>query len=107
MPTIHRYLDLSTAHLDGETAELLNGGHRLVEGDVVYGPVFLQVCSNDDSEEYGWLMPVLEQPEFIEAEKHYPQCIRDCLALARRHECNYIRFDRDGEVAEELPVYDW
>jgi hypothetical protein len=102
---VHRYLDLSTSHLDAETAFAMSEGSAIPQADDAECFVSYQaITSRDDGEQYGHLVPVL-MPE--DGEKHWPQCMRDCLALARELGCDYIRFDRDAETAAGLPFYEW
>lgn len=84
-------LVLSTGHLAQEVAE------GLVNGTVA---VPMSVMSN----EYGFLVntvwrdiPCLDIPTSLKA----------CLDLALDRGCTYIVFDRDAEIIDGLPSYDW
>lgn len=101
--TVHRYLDLSTSHLDLHTAARMEEGESLMEGDGE-DVCYQQVTDPSDGELYAHIVAVLEPRE---DEARWPQCIRSALALARSLGCDYIRFDRDGQITNALPVYDW
>lgn len=101
---IHRYLDLSTAHLDEDTGRAMADGHMIPDrDDDGVTVVCLSINSRDDGENFGHIVPVLAVEE---GEDDWPQCMRDCLARARALNCDYIRFDRDGQIDAALPTYD-
>lgn len=104
--TVHRYLDLSTCHLDEETARSMSDGDLIpgTEGcETSFG--YQAITSSDDGEQYGHIAAVLPVDE--ESERHWPQCLRDVWALARAVGADYVRFDRDASTAAGLPVYEW
>lgn len=92
-------LEMSTAHLTRETAEMIQArfdhGHA-EEGDGL--PVIYQ------KEEYGYFVPVLD------AGLTPATCPADLLAildLARENGCGYVMLDRDCDEVEGLPVHEW
>jgi hypothetical protein len=90
---IRKFLDLSTAHLP----EYL-GSHALsgVDGVTAY-----ELC-------YGWLMWVPPDPDGHAAD--YPQLPAEVLTVqryAREHACDYVLFDQDADVIDDLPTWDW
>jgi hypothetical protein len=59
-----------------------------------------------DKGEWGWFMYVCDDAGITEAEG-VPLEIRSALHVARRLRCEWIMWDRDGPVIDELPEYDW
>lgn len=99
MLEIARMLTISTAHISKETADLL-------AGDVDFG---IDVCwgaclSVYNKGDYGWLV-------FADAANTghpgMPADLAACLRLAQENDCEWLCLDRDGDVVESLPVYDW
>lgn len=90
--SIYKMLDLSTAHLNPESVEALE---RHVEPD---SPITVIGES-----EYGWIVYVSE-PDLV---KEMPAVLAAILEDARRHGCDYVRFDRDGPVEDDLPTFEW
>ena len=83
---------LSTAHIDQETAFML-------ANDIVTTQWGLVVYSKD---EYGWFISVSE-----DCHADVPHDIRACLRYAYLNHCQWLCLDRDGDIVDELPVYDW
>ena len=97
-PRIDRVMVLSTAHVTALDAQKLDAhaadGMSAVNS---WGPT---------SESYGWHVFVPETGEDAVAcgmSGYFVQC----LALARFHDCTFIRFDRDEEPVGNLAVHDW
>ncbi len=92
-PEIDRTLVLSTAHLMDTTAERLEtykpGDAECIDGFMcdwsIYGWVFY--CHDNDE----------TTPEELLALARY----------ARSLDCKFIRFDCDGPVLSQFPVFDW
>lgn len=87
---ILRYLDASTGHLTQKTLNSLNSedypySYQYDEG------VFISVPENDDPEAFEKL----------------PKDLRKLLKYAWKNDVQLIRLDRDAEVVDELPVYEW
>ncbi len=101
MPTIDRYLDLSTAHLTEEVARsMVDEGYVDVEGDEAV--TYMNVSCREGVDIFGHIMPVDS-----ETDPGWPECIRDCMDYARKLGCDYIRFDRDGATDPDLRHYEW
>ena len=89
-----RVVVLSTAHVDGMTAEA--------------PPVTVMFNC-----EFGWVMYCYSK----EASKYrqLPRCLKECCRYVRKQlkrqgkerDGVYIMFDRDGPVMAGLPAYDW
>lgn len=88
-PDIQSMLVLSTAHVRGATARLLD-----CEDDSKV-PVALMRWS------YGWLVWA---DDGVIADNDLPD-LAACLALAKAHGCAWVRFDVDGPIVDALPSY--
>lgn len=91
---IHKTLVLSTAHMTLEDSEIIPFAHNV--GLVVY-----------ELEEYGWLIYV--NPEMLDIARlnDFSDAFKQAIKLAQDNECAYLRFDRDANVVDELPSFDW
>lgn len=85
----HKMLALSTGHLTEKTCNMLGN----IEGIIGY-----------NKGGYGWFVYV---PEYLNELGHIPADIYACLKLALEGKYDWIMFDRDVEVINELPVYEW
>ncbi len=85
---IRRSLVLSSGHLTPEVATALAVG----------------TFKMNETLEYGWSAYVGED---ITDEDLDVTCINAAFALARKHDCTWIVWDRDGPTIAELPSYDW
>jgi hypothetical protein len=86
---IERMLVLSTSHLTEFTC--------VVVLDNYDGPVW-------EKGEFGWFVYAnLEQLDDL------PEDLRQCVNYAQDPgvSCDWIMFDRDGPIVDELPTYDW
>lgn len=45
--------------------------------------------------------------KFLILNVHWSQALKDVLQAAADLGCDYVRFDRDGRVYDELPTFDW
>jgi hypothetical protein len=91
MHIIHM-LDLSTAHLPEQILNNLNGYDGVIATE----------------REYGALLHVPSDP--AETEQDYGTIPTEVLAVqlyARRHGCDYVLFDADAEIDDNLPSWDW
>ena len=87
-------LGLSTGHVTEATAKMLDNEDLSI---VVY-----------PKSEYGWFVHVpTYEPDFEDCKTDLPEDLRACLDWARKHNAEWLMFDRDAELDEELPVYDW
>ena len=86
-PWFQVVLDLSTAHMPGPEPE--------------WGSLRVAV------HEYGAVVFVHGSGEEWTDTEGEPKWIRPAMALARKHDCLLVNFDRDGEVCEDLPTWEW
>jgi hypothetical protein len=94
---IWRYLDLSTGHLPPSLREELPGWWQWTADHL---PILYPY-------EYGWFMPVCcEKDADVEREAGYHPVFQLIRAYARQHRCSLVRFDADGMVNQELPIYE-
>lgn len=80
---IHRTLMLSTSHLAKSDLGIVEETSSL-------------------SGEHGWLIYV-----FMDIEPKAAPSLAAAVALAIREKCDFVRFDSDGPVVDELPSYAW
>ncbi len=91
---IRRVLDLSTAHLPEHL-----GSHGLSGQDGV---------TAYDLDGYGWLMWVPPDPDSHAAD--YPRLPTEVLTIqryARQCGCDYVLFDQDADIIDDLPTWNW
>lgn len=83
-------LDISTAHLSPETAQILENtplnDWPVAGGNTQFG-FFLYAHDDNDGA--------------------IPQDLWACMEFARKHHCCYLYFDRDADQYDDLPTYDW
>ena len=91
---ISRVLTISTAHIDGETADGLDDKDSDTYGLSVY-----------EKGDYGWWIYIPES--WKKPKTGFPQGLAACIDLAVRNDCNWLCLDQDAEEVEGLPVYDW
>ena len=103
---IYRMLTLSTSHLTSETVNTLDAvinGLSTSPMPVCYPKMDLYI-----NEAYGYFMHIADEDDIDdEAEEKYPKDIKDVLAYARKHHCQWVMFDCDAEPVHELPTYEW
>lgn len=89
---VHRYLDLSTAHLPEEESER-----------ILAAPV--RVIAH----EYGWWVnvPGLGDYDDYDVAGEGFEGLDTVLRYARYHDCTWVNFDRDGDVDPNLLTYEW
>jgi hypothetical protein len=98
-PEINRVLVLSTGHLTKDELQRLN--------KVSYWPVY--------DYGYGLFVWVPEKVEvsqlFLEMKaserEAFSSDLKNILEIAMKLGCQFVRFDCDGPLYEELPQYDW
>lgn len=90
---------ISTAHLTMEIAAEMTA---LLPGEDLYG---LECAVTA----FGAFVRFPEDHEALEDTPDLPTCLRDVAVwvIGRQQECAWVRFDRDGDVRDGLPVYDW
>jgi len=88
--TILKMLDLSTAHVSKETAQMLDDD-RLSDFVVPY-----------QKGDFGWFIwvPPVEH-------EGVPADLRAVLAYARTQQCDWVMLDCDAETIDNLPSFDW
>ena len=90
-PLTYRVLDMSTKHLTAEDSDTL-------ERDIRSGATAYAL------EEYGFLVYVgMRRDPWA----HTSDNFRAILEEARVLGCQYVRFDWEGRVYPELPIFDW
>ena len=91
-PWFQVVLDLNTSHMPGFDPDW--GRLRVAVHE--HGFIVFVEGTGDTSEAatYEWL-------------RREPEWIRPAMALARKHDCLLVNFDRDGEVCEGLPTWEW
>ncbi len=91
----HKMLALSTAHVTKKTAELMDAGK--IEGVVLY-----------NKGEYGWFIYIPEDSdEIVELQGKIPNDLYECMYFASDNWFDWLMFDRDVEVIDKLPEYQW
>lgn len=106
-PLILSMLDLSTAHLQLLTADMLHGiTHR--------HPSCLKLSKEQgwpvaySKEEFGYFIHVDEEQSWKDDDSELPEDLKAILRYAFSLGCAWINLDRDGEVMNGvLPVYEW
>ena len=88
---IRKFLDLSTAHVTGATAEFLS------ETPPAHWPVY------GGNLEHGWFL-CATMPEGDDA---LPPELCAVVRHARAADCDYVLFDGDAETVDELPTFEW
>jgi len=84
-------LDMSTGHISKKTNQrLLN---REIESVIYY-----------DKPKYGYFIHI---PEDLDELEDVPDDLMECLKFAKKHKCDWINLDCDGEIYNELAAYNW
>lgn len=85
-----KFLTLSTAHVTNETRLILD------ESPIKDWPVF------GFQGVYGWVIYAHDE-DYLEI----PRDLWGVCEYARKNGCDYIMFDADADMIEELPHYEW
>jgi len=93
---ISTMLTINSAHITKETADIL-ADHNAAAGWTMMLAVY-------DFDEYGWMIYVSDSDG---AEDGMPEDLAACVELAQDKGCDWLRLDSDGEIVDELPVYEW
>lgn len=88
---IERHAVISTGHVSQATAAMLDAGAEDLPMSC-YPP------------EYGWLVPTGISAE---AEPDVPTDLWAVMQLAKRSDCAWILFDRDGPMVGDLETFEW
>ena len=93
-------MHLSTACISKETAGELNEAAFHNELAFACVPIY-------EKSVYGWFLQVPINDKRIE--EKLPKDIRECFALARKNECEWLVFDRDVKYdkKDRLKEYSW
>lgn len=93
---IRKFLDISTAHLSVETREWLSGFDWSRDGPT------------GGATAYGWLIHASDQRETLVGGKMepFPNDLWHVFEYARTVECDYVNFDCDAEIIDELPTFE-
>lgn len=112
--TILRYLECSTSHMTAATDSLLETIYQSLTAST--GPIGMPEGwppMTLAKYEFGWFISVPEIDNVMEAKATallggpFPSDLAQVIEHAIKNECYIIRFDSDGAVIEELPLYDW
>ena len=94
MLEITKMLTLSTAHITKETAKRLTRD----PDDNNLGICVYPKC------EYGWYITINEQLMNTEG---LPEDLSKVMKFAASMDCQTLCLDCDGEICEDLPIFDW
>ena len=102
---VRKYLDVSAAHMTEQDNDLL--AKALEDGDKVN-----MVLPHTLPYSYGnWVwVPDAEEMESHESmytSYGFSPAFVGVLKYARENDCDWVNFDRDGEVCEDLPTHEW
>lgn len=89
---ILRTLVLGTGHLSPGTAARLHAGDT-------------DEWAPQISWDYGWDWYVPTDDEY--STSLFPPEILAAFALARQHDCSWVRYDQDGPTIDGLPFHEW
>ena len=90
---ITKMLTVSTAHISGRTADLLENDD--INGVVVYS-----------KDEYGWFIFV-DEDYMNEYENEIPKELLRLMKFTKANGCDWLCLDHDGEVLEYFETYGW
>lgn len=90
---IEKVLTLSTAHLTKATGDLMSDEPE-------------RLAMTIWNAEYGWFL-YAGAANPLPDRYVIPDDLAACMALATREGCTWLRLDRDGDLVEELPEYEW
>lgn len=94
MAVIRKFLDLSTAHLPRHIIGILNSFENIVAYNHTEYGTFMWVPDDPQESNDGMAEPI---PVEVVAVQLY----------ARNLGCDYVLFDRDAEIDDALPSWDW
>ena len=93
---ISKMLTLSTGHITRDTANLLESLADEYE-DIIGSPIIYK------KGDYGWFVHIPEELD----EYSIPYDLLQVLEFAKRHDCDWLCLDCDGQEIEFLPQYEW
>lgn len=91
---VEKMLVLSTAHIKKETSDILETA--AVDLDVL--------CSLGVYLKEGLGYYIYFNPEFLDG---IPDDLRDCIDFTIENGCTILCLERDGQIVDDLPEYDW
>jgi len=96
-PFIRKVLDISTGHITFQDNDILGGDSPPIATEPVEAG-FLVYLGTDENETLEHIQEAsnVMSPEFV-----------NILRWAAVHKCDIIKIDRDGELYEGLPTFDW
>ncbi|MCU5076996.1 hypothetical protein OB985_05315 [Bacillus cereus] len=94
---IQKMLEVSTAHITYETAKWLDGQVEATKENNIDLIVY-------EKGEYGAFIPLY--PEMF-ADKVLPESLVFIIGYAMGKGCSWIMLDRDVEIIDDLPTYNW
>ena len=99
---VHKYLDLSTAHITGEDMAKLNAEGE--EGIIPcapyrYGVILFVLFHDSPSDKHNWIRTLKEAG--------YSDALQTLYIAAWTDKVDMIRLDQDSEVSVNLPTFDW
>lgn len=103
---ISKILTISTAHISAETERRL----RRTTSDGLFD---FDMPVAYEKGEYGYWIHVPESFPFLEGSDEecdipcIPEDLWNCMKLAKNEGCSWLCLDRDGDVLDELPEYNW
>lgn len=101
---IRSFLDLSTGHVSRETSEWLNArAQATIEAEHANSePPVLWVASTG----YGWFLYARHDLEILDR-IGVPEDLKAVMRLASEMAAEFIMFDRDAPILDNLPFHDW
>jgi hypothetical protein len=95
-------LVVSTSHVSEETAKMINRLRSTSwssrSNDITWAPTF--------SRDEGWMWYVGEENPVV-LDMGWPDEFAALFSLAMKHGCNWLMLDRDGDVVDDLPTFEW
>jgi len=93
MPNIRLMLDLSTAHLPEEVCDNLGAYENVTAHHCI--------C--------GWLLWIPDDPDGSDDALRVPvpDVVLTIQRYARAAGCDWVLFDRDADIDDRLPTWDW
>ena len=89
---ISKMLDISKTHITAETSDWLDKEVDLAEEITAYA-----------KEGYGWFIVIT--PDDLDND-NIPEDLMRCMKLAYKKKCHWLCIDQDGEVLDDLPVFE-
>jgi hypothetical protein len=102
--SIEKMMCLSTGHVTQQTAEDIGSLFNLG-----VPPKWAQRMVAYPHGEYGWLICIAgDTVDHIDlVNDGVPEELYGVMKHAHAHDCEWILFDRDAELIDELPSFDW